>query len=384
MSNRYFSYHNTACKLLASYHKEMPLQHFLRQYFSENKKHGSRDRKWISHFCYCFYRLGNALPNLEMAEKLPIAVYLCTDDVETLGDYLPEGWLRTRDLDAKIQYMQVACGFRLEDIFPFAALLVSDIDIAALNKSLLRQPDVFLRIRPGKQKAVLDILEKNAVAYQLVGENAVALKSRIAIDQLFKVNRDVVVQDFNSQSVTTFFPDGDICSLWDCCAASGGKTLLLRDHYPKAKTVVSDLRRSSLQNHKKRMQEAGVNVQKYFVQNLSQPFEMQDMFDLVVCDAPCSGSGTWARTPEEMYFFDKGSLSSTSMLQLSIARRIAQQVKVGGYLLYITCSLFKEEDDGVVEQLTASLPLSVVKRQLLLGTEHNADTLYGCLLRKMG
>jgi len=361
----------------------MPLQHFLKQYFSENKKHGSKDRKWISHFCYSFYRLGKALSNMETDEKLRIAVYLCTEDLSPLGNYFPENWAKTNALDEKIQYVETQYGFRLEEIFPFRELLMPDIDFLELNKSFLKQPDVFLRIRLRRQAAVTEALRKSNIDFSKEGENAVRIKGRVAVDQVLQVNKDVVVQDLHSQAIATLLPDGNIGSIWDCCAASGGKTLLVRDQYPKARIVVSDVRESMLQNHKKRMQEAGVNVQQYRVLDLTKPVEdLKQKFDLIICDAPCSGAGTWARTPEEMSFFEKDALTPLHQLQLTIVQRIFGLLKENGYLLYITCSLFSEEDDWIIQQLVEKLPVSIEKQQLFIGTDKRADTMFGCLLKR--
>lgn len=360
----------------------MPLQHFLKQYFSENKKHGSKDRKWISHFCYSFYRLGKSLPHMEIEKRLPIAVYLCTEDLDSLGEYLPMDWLRTNILDEKIQYMQSQYVFQLEKIFPYEDLLMPDLDFVELSKSFLQQPDVFLRIRPGKKDKVVSGLEAAKIDFEQ-NENVVALKERTAIEQIIEINKDAVVQDLNSQMIASLFPKADIHSIWDCCAASGGKTLLARDAFPKAKITVSDIRESILQNHKKRMQEAGTNVQRYFTTDLSKPvLEMKEKFDLIICDAPCSGSGTWARTPEEMYFFEKDSLKTWSELQLTIVNGIFEYLQEDGYLLYITCSLFREEDDIVIQKILQEKAVSIECKTLFSGLGKKSDTLYGCLLKK--
>ncbi|PZP50812.1 MAG: hypothetical protein DI598_04710 [Pseudopedobacter saltans] len=382
MSKRFFSYHNTACKLIASYQKQMPLQHFLKQYFSENKKHGSKDRKWISHFCYCFYRLGKSLSNMSIESRLPIAIYLCTDDLAVLGEYLSEKWPRTDSLDERIQYVEKEYDFKITDVFPFPDLVVEEIDFVALNKSFLRQPDVFLRIRPGKTEKVIRAFESSNMSFEQNG-NAVKVKNRTAIEQVVVINKDVVIQDLSSQKIATLFPDKGINSIWDCCAASGGKTLLARDYFPKAKITVSDIRPSILQNHKKRMQEAGVSVQKYWTIDLSQPIQdINDLFDLIICDAPCSGSGTWARTPEEMYFFEKENLKNVSNLQQTIVRHIFGQLKDGGIILYITCSIFKEEDDDVVREMAVQCNLTIEKHLIINGLTSGSDSLFGCVLKK--
>ena len=361
----------------------MPLTHYLKTYFSENKKHGSKDRKWISHFCFSYYRLGKALANIEIEKRLPIAVYLCTEDLSDLQGYLPNDWVVTDLLDDKIQCMHLLYGFQLEDIFPFPELLMPSIDHISFCKSILVQPDVFLRVRPRKTDKVNRAFEQANIPIEMK-ENVVRLKGRIAVEQILEINKDVVIQDLNSQRIAALFPDEKISSIWDCCAASGGKTLLLRDAYPKARITVSDIRATILQNHKKRMQEAGVNVQKYMVADLTQSVDLSEQYDLVVCDAPCTGSGTWARTPEELYFFEKNILKSISDLQLKIVQRIFENIKNGGYLVYITCSVLSNEDEKLLHQACEKLNLSIIKQRMLVGADERADSMYGCLLKKLG
>ena len=89
---RFQSYFNTAVNLIKSYDGSMPLQHFLKQYFSQHKKHGSKDRKFITHLCYCYYRLGHSFKELNVADKLKAAIYLCNDTVGEWHILFDEAW----------------------------------------------------------------------------------------------------------------------------------------------------------------------------------------------------------------------------------------------------------------------------------------------------
>jgi 16S rRNA (cytosine967-C5)-methyltransferase len=73
---RHQSYFNTAVTLITQYDGSIPLVHFLKQYFAQHKKHGSKDRKLITHLCYTFYRLGHALKNYSIEERLRAALFL--------------------------------------------------------------------------------------------------------------------------------------------------------------------------------------------------------------------------------------------------------------------------------------------------------------------
>jgi 16S rRNA (cytosine967-C5)-methyltransferase len=71
-------------------------------------------------------------------------------------------------------------------------------------------------------------------------------------------------------------------------------------------------------------------------------------FHGVLVDAPCSGSGTWRRNPDARWSMEPGEVDRLRELQLSILRRAAGAVRQGGVLVYATCSMFREENEDVV------------------------------------
>src|SRR4051812_35109091 len=99
--NRYF---DTAVTLIQQYNGGIPLAVYLKQYFVQHKKHGSKDRKQITHLCYCYYRLGHALKDLPVDTRLYISLYLCNKED---GDWLhlyEKDWQAAynEDLDKRI------------------------------------------------------------------------------------------------------------------------------------------------------------------------------------------------------------------------------------------------------------------------------------------
>jgi 16S rRNA (cytosine967-C5)-methyltransferase len=101
-------------------------------------------------------------------------------------------------------------------------------------------------------------------------------------------------------------------TLWDCCAASGGKSILAYDQFSSLKLTVSDVRASILSNLRKRFERAGIRHYASFVADITSPrFQLNKTFDIVLCDVPCSGSGTWSRTPEQLSFFARSKSGST-------------------------------------------------------------------------
>ena len=145
--------------------------------------------------------------------------------------------------------------------------------------------------------------------------------------------------------------------------------------------TVSDKRESIIRNLEARFQEAGIKKYKRFVADLSGPnvnFKPGE-FDVVIADVPCSGSGTWARTPEQLCFFTADKVGYYSNLQKSILSNVARAVKKGGMMIYITCSVFKNENEDMLNFLS-TLGFQNKYSQLFKGYEEDADTLFGALL----
>ena len=149
--------------------------------------------------------------------------------------------------------------------------------------------------------------------------------------------------------------------------------------------TVSDVRESILINLKKRFVEAGIKNYSSKVIDLSHsPFTTHySPFDLIIADVPCSGSGTWGRTPEQLSFFQSTAIETYSDLQKKIVSNTVMQLKQGGYFLYITCSVFSKENELNVEWMQEELKLQLVKQEVIKGYAAKADTMFAALLKRI-
>ncbi len=380
------AYVHTAIELLETYKATEPFSSFIKKYFSLHKKFGSRDRKHIAHLCYCFFRLGKSLKNVSIHERLGIALFLCNEKPHDVLEYLnPElNAQATLSIVEKIQTVKEQYNFKEEEIFSLKDHASTEIDYQAFSLSFLVQPNTFLRIRPGNTKAVVKKLEEAKIDFHLLDDNIVVLPPSTKADTILLLNKEVVVQDVSSQKVLQPLMDnvkGKILKqAWDCCAASGGKSILLKDHFPNIALTVSDVRESILINLCKRFKDAGINECKSFMADLSSPsFKIANNFDIVICDAPCSGSGTWGRTPEQLYFFDEKKIDYYASLQKKILANAVKGLKPDGFLLYITCSVFKKENEEVVDFIQQQLSLHLVSQSYFKGYHQKGDTLFSAL-----
>lgn len=376
---RLSSYLQSAEEIVNQYRGEMPFASWLKAYFREHKKFGSRDRKLVADLCFCYFRLGKAFSNKETEERLLIGQFLCREESIFINELKPE-W---KDYSAESKKKKIAFldAGQLHRIFPFESQLSNEIEKEDFQLSFLQQPDLFLRIRPGNENAVTQKLNAAGVTFSMETV-CIRLSNSTKIDELISLDEEAVVQDISSQKVLQPLQEtlkASSFSAWDCCAASGGKTILLHDAYPAARLTVSDIRESIIINLRNRLKRAGIHSYKSFVADVASPqFSLPQKFDVIICDAPCSGSGTWSRTPEQLYFFLPEKINQYAALQKSIALNASTSLKKGGYLLYITCSVFVQENEDVVQYLQEK-GLQPLSQQYFTAYHQKGDTLFAAL-----
>lgn len=383
------SYLATAASLIQQYDGSIPLNDFLKKYFSENKKFGSRDRKFITHLCYCYYRLGHALPNADIDEKILIGLFLSSQQPNELLAQLKPEWNEKVQQSLEQKRIVLHQSFNVEKIFPWQDELTESIDATAFAASHLIQPDLFLRIRPSRKNQVTRKFQENKIDFEECGNDCLTLRNTTKIENILELNKEVVVQDYSSQRIKEFLlpiksqirNQRSAIKVWDCCAASGGKSILAVDVLGNIDLTVTDIRPSIIHNLKSRFKQAEIKNYRSFVADLTNAESQISNFksDLIICDAPCSGSGTWSRTPEQLYFFKKEKINYYAALQKKIVRNTIPHLSNNGFFLYITCSVFKKENEDVVEFIKKKFRLQLIKQEVLAGYNKKADTMFGAL-----
>jgi 16S rRNA (cytosine967-C5)-methyltransferase len=382
---RSHSYINSAKAILEDYDGSIPFAAWIKQFFKANKKYGSKDRREVTHLCYSYFRLGKAFEKESVEERILMGVFISSSENNFVLSELKPEWNKKIHLTLTEKIHHLNAQNEIKHLFPFTGELSKEIDEHLFQTSFLIQPLLYLRIRPGKKNRVIDKLQKAGVDFETAANDCLALINSSKVDEVIELNAEAVVQDMNSQRVLELLPDEfksrNKIKAWDCCAASGGKSILLHDHFPQTNLTVSDVRESILRNLKKRFEQAGINHYKSFVADLTtlSLTTRYSLFDLVICDAPCSGSGTWSRTPEQLCFFKKGKIDQYAQLQKSIATQASKSVKEKGYFLYITCSVFEKENEEVVAFIQDNTSLEFVSSHYFIGYDKRADTLFAAL-----
>ena len=158
------------------------------------------------------------------------------------------------------------------------------------------------------------------------------------------------IQDIGSQSLLHALPTSPTGCWLDACAGAGGKTLQLADLLDTSGRVIAhDIRASALQELSVRAKRAGLN-------NIRIESHPTGQFDGVLVDAPCSGTGTWRRSPHLKWTTSLASLHAAAQKQQEILHRFASFVAPGGRLIYATCSVCRTENQVVANAFLADNP----------------------------
>src|SRR6201986_4390402 len=376
-------------RILDEYPAETPLGKFLPGFYRQNKQMGSTDRKVASRLIYNYFRLGKALFNTPTEDRLLVAEFLCNTQTNSFLQHFKPEWALCIgfDIDEKLKLIKTAYpDFKLADVFPWSNEISTGIDKDAFLKSFFIQPDLFIRVRKGFEQHVKALLTKAEIVFKDEGNSCLALPNGTRLEAIFPQQHWFEVQDLSSQQTAKFFRPNKWESWWDACAASGGKSLLLHDQEPNLKLVVSDIRESVLNNLDERFHQSGLTKYQKKLLDLTQNVdpELHDYsFDGIILDAPCSGSGTWGRTPEMISQFQSPKIEFFQRLQESITRNVVKYLKPGKPLIYITCSAFKAENEDVVNFIVKELGLKVEEQTVLKGYENKADTMFICRLIKI-
>jgi 16S rRNA (cytosine967-C5)-methyltransferase len=384
---RWENYLSSAEKIVATYDGSLPLHHFLKGFFKQHPYMGSRDRRQISQLVYQFYRMGQLWKNEKsISERILLGTFLCEQQhSELLHFFRPE--LNERIQGSVVEKLQLLEVKSLEEIFPFIKELSADIDPAAFVHSFFVQPYLFIRVRNNRQAAVVKLLEKAEITFEQSGADTITLPNSTKIDTIITDKSWYEIQDVSSQKVGLLFTPAAGEQWWDCCAASGGKSILLLDKQPAVKLLVSDVRASIIQNLHQRFKEAGIRQYESIVLDLTVPVQTSALkgrrFDHIILDAPCSGAGTWGRSPENLYFFNEGKIHDYQQLQQKIAANVVHLLKPGGTLTYITCSVFRKENEEVVEFLESEGGLKKLEGGVIAGYEQRADSMFAVKMRKI-
>ncbi len=371
--------------------KELPqLDRWLVQRMKQDKRFGSKDRRWYSEAVFAAIRWSMPLldKRLETASLTPAAAWeaLRTLPPEKLfgelgefGKSLPAEGLASAGLSS---WFQASLDRRV------ALSHWTDQQRDSFLSAQNRRAALWLRLNKPSNKAKVEAkLNEMGLSYDWHG-SSLKIESDKNLQQT-PILEDgwAEVQDYGSQLLGEKIPVQAAAQIWDCCAGGGGKSLQLAALYPKAHIFSSDIRAHKSTEVSRRAHRAKLPNVTPIPWNGGDQFDLPRSvgkgFDIILVDAPCSGSGTWRRSPDGRFRISDESIRNLQTLQLSIVEKVLPYLKKGGQLVYATCSWLPEENEDVTAKLRDTLPL-VLEEEMICGLPvFDADCLFVSRMRKI-
>ena len=210
-------------------------------------------------------------------------------------------------------------------------------------------PPVTIRLRDPAVEMELRDVGIRLLPGLLLASARIAEGGDITRTAAFREGR-VVIQDEGSQLIAALVGKG--ARILDCCCAPGGKTSILADANPGSLILAVELHPHRARLTRKLVRQENVRV----ISGDARSLPVAAKFDRILVDVPCSGTGTLARNPEIKWRLKPEDLADLQSRQVAILESALRQLAPGGWLVYSSCSLEREENQDVIERVLAGNP----------------------------
>lgn len=161
----------------------------------------------------------------------------------------------------------------------------------------------------------------------------------------------------------------------DLCASPGGKTLLMHDIFPQSQLYANDVSEEKLERIRENSRKYGIDV------TLScgpgEKYPCTEKFDLVIVDAPCSNTGVLNKRAEARWRLSPENVKQLEAVQLKLLENAS---RLSNRIWYMTCSILKEENEGIAQKAAEQLGLKIEKQLTILPDQNGQDGGYACEL----
>lgn len=345
---------------------------YLAQAYKSQPGWGSRDRKRYRRWCYTYFKFSRidsqSWPNQLSEEALIFALLASSSTLEEERNTLLD-W----------GYTQKTSTIELK---PFDSNFSDGVDPIDYFHWFQQEPPVFVRrLKPWNSDLPTPL--------NSVDDFYLKFPPNTSLQQA-QERGFCFIQDLGSQLSVQHdcFNTNVPLRVWDACCGAGGKSLQLASQYKWVQLICSDTRKLILDNLRNRFRLANYPIPEAFdfnpIKDAPSKWSGPDSFDRIVLDVPCSGSGTWRRNPEEWHQFQPSKLEALRPVQADLMNNCSTRLKAGGYLVYITCSVFEEENENQVADFLNSHPEFQLEEQGILGgLSQDADYLFRAILKKI-
>ncbi|MFM7585433.1 MAG: hypothetical protein ACKO6M_00240 [Bacteroidota bacterium] len=400
-----------AVAALASYRYREDLNSWLKNYMKAFPAMGSRDRRELRALVYGAVRMARLFPEATVEQQIGMGQVFAAGPSSDFVQYARSrrGWdlpslpepgfdaLQSKPepgfdtLQLCRHWAQQGLSFRADDWFPAQNRISSSINQNELLIGFLMPPRTWVRLRAGREKVVENEWREKAWLWgnSETTPNARWVESGRPLDSLNSFQSGFFeVQDLASQRTIRFMNPSSGESWWDACAGSGGKSLLLHDREPGVRLFATDERQSTLQQLHERFTRAGIRSYSRYCVDIDQRVPLEQagsfprQFDAVLADVPCSGSGTWSATPDWLSRFEQHRITEFAERQFRLVSNLLPYVREGGRLVYLSCSLYADENEQVVDRLCSTFGWQCLDQGYEQASLEGGDVLFGAVLSR--
>lgn len=372
------------------FRSNLPADRVIQDFYRERRYLGSHDRRWITERLYSVIRNFILLRKISgecVGRPMPVHIFLAHEiclegmgvgelgknyetlletyrmagekiELEDLFSCISTGYVKMKETQGTDPLF-----FSFPDFFP--GLLPEGVraEVVPLMAALNREARVCIRVdlnRISRDEVIRVFKEEGteaeAAKYSPMGAY---LSKRVNLNnnRLYKGGL-IEVQEEASQLIGLLADPRRDEIIVDACAGAGGKSLeIAAMSAGESKVYALDVDDSRLKNLVARAERGGYsNILPVRVSenSLEDAAHLTGMADKVIVDAPCSGSGTIRRNPDKKLRMTVESVGKHANYQLTLLKRYAELVRVGGILIYSTCSIFSGENPSVVDSFLAS------------------------------
>lgn len=335
----------------------------LEKLFKQNRKFGSRDRKLVAETVYDIVRYIRKYEFVaEDDQWMPIIVASILSRGQTLpkfiNDFDEQKILnRIRLLNREPLAIRESYPDWLVELMQKKFGKEADTILSALNI----QAEVFLRANQIKtdRATLIAELKKEDILCQPVESTTDGVKlverKNVFTTQAFKKGF-FEVQDAGSQMIAPLLAPKPGERIVDACAGAGGKTLHLAAMMKNRGKIISmDIHQWKLDELRTRCSRNGIDiVETKIIESSKTVKRMEGSFDGVLLDVPCSGIGVLKRNPDSKWKLSLDEISRLEKLQEEILNGYSKMAKIGGRMVYATCSILPEENQIQVQKFLSS------------------------------
>lgn len=337
-----------------------PLDVIVQDYFRRNKSFGSRARRYISNSVFQITRFRRRLDGYLMKDGLKRVTVK-----DRVGIYLSHLSSERNDVDLSLnakcpdRFPGGEAGFFSFPDHLYELILRSypDGDSIKVLRALNGSARTVIRVNTGKcsREVLIEKLKELGVLATATEFSpfGLVLDRRVSLSAMSEFRKGLFeVQDEASQIVSMLSVPASGGRVLDYCAGAGGKSLAISAISDRqVEIVATDLHSIRLGSLKDRALRASAkNISTVPMKQLESSREYKSSFDVVLVDAPCSGTGTLRRSPDIRWRLTENDIKEYANMQYEILSKSSKYVKAGGILIYATCSVLECENEQVIKK----------------------------------